>query len=532
MADLKTIRRIILRSVLFVVFLEIYLRIGGVVSLSVQNYQNQPVKQGNIYRIMCIGESTTFVGGKDSYPSQLERILNSRQTGWVFEVINRGLPGNTSAEIAAHLKEDLEVYKPDMVIAMVGINDTSSTLQYTAKDSQWKFFVGDVRVLRVAKFLGAHIAGELQSIQQKWLPRKTSLSGSLAKEKLEREIRRHPKNSGAYMELGQYLWDQGDYPQAIGLFKKAIKANPKKDFGYQQLAQYYILQGNIQEAEKVLLSSLKKNEKRAWARTSLSRFYNSQKRSKEAEDILLEGIQKDPNSLDLYMEASALYRERGDFEKSRGILQEALRGNPNHAGLLKELGFGYAQQNDFTKAQEMLEKSAQAGDPGVFLDLSDWYMKHGHAQEAEASLIKALSLYPDDVRLMRGLATIDRQTGKSVLAEEYLRKAEELGEKKMLNSTIRNYRTIVQMVRAKGLVMISMSYAMRKSAPLKKILNDFDGVLFVDNESSFRQAIKQRKYEDYFSDAFAGDFGHGTSLGNRLLAQNAADVVVSALKLP
>jgi hypothetical protein len=63
-------------------------------------------------------------------------------------------------------------------------------------------------------------------------------------------------------------------------------------------------------------------------------------------------------------------------------------------------------------------------------------------------------------------------------------------------------------------------------APLKRIFDKDNGVIFVDNERVFKEAVKQSGYKEYFRDMFGGDFGHCTPKGNELLAQNIADVIL------
>ena len=109
---------------LAVVLLEAGLRIAGLVFVSVQERRNQlSLREGHTYRVLCIGESTTALGGEDSYPSQLERSLNARGKGVSFSVINRGLPAVTTDVIVGQLEENLARYRPDVVVAMMGIND-------------------------------------------------------------------------------------------------------------------------------------------------------------------------------------------------------------------------------------------------------------------------------------------------------------------------------------------------------------------------------------------------------------------------
>ena len=95
----QKIALIIFGLFLCLALLEIGLRIGGFVFLSLQEHRNRiALKQKGAYRIMCLGESTTAIGGEDSYPSQLEEILNERNIGIRFSVINKGIPGaNTTA---------------------------------------------------------------------------------------------------------------------------------------------------------------------------------------------------------------------------------------------------------------------------------------------------------------------------------------------------------------------------------------------------------------------------------------------------
>ena len=67
---------------------------------------------------------------------------------------------------------------------------------------------------------------------------------------------------------------------------------------------------------------------------------------------------------------------------------------------------------------------------------------------------------------------------------------------------------------------------MRSIEPLKKIFAQDEGIIFVDNESIFREALKKASHKEYFEDMFGGDFGHCTEKGNKLLAENIANVIL------
>jgi lysophospholipase L1-like esterase len=74
--------------------------------------------------ILCVGESTTYMGYANSWPSQLQRILNNIQTQKTFRVINTGAPARQTSHLLSEFRQVwLDKYKPDFVLAMVGIND-------------------------------------------------------------------------------------------------------------------------------------------------------------------------------------------------------------------------------------------------------------------------------------------------------------------------------------------------------------------------------------------------------------------------
>ena len=73
-----------------------------------------------------------------------------------------------------------------------------------------------------------------------------------------------------------------------------------------------------------------------------------------------------------------------------------------------------------------------------------------------------------------------------------------------------------------------MQYPMRNITLLRNIFKEEmeDNIIFVDNERVFKDAVKREGYKEYFKDMFGGDFGHCTEKGNRLLAENIANVIL------
>ncbi|MFH1799408.1 MAG: hypothetical protein ABH891_00980, partial [Candidatus Omnitrophota bacterium] len=123
--------------VLFLVLLEVGLRLGGFVLLSIREYGNsQSLKQKDTYRILCLGESTT----EGTYPKLLEEVLNRRHIGIRFSVIDKGRTSTDTPAILRIVETYLAEHHPDMVVAMMGINDKGVRYYQDIPESDTWFF--------------------------------------------------------------------------------------------------------------------------------------------------------------------------------------------------------------------------------------------------------------------------------------------------------------------------------------------------------------------------------------------------------
>jgi len=106
---------------------ELTLYVVGEIYLSRRHHPTVSYEDGaQSLRILCLGESTTaglMAGPEGGYPLQLERLLSAARPDRRFEVINEGRPAIDTTYIVEHLEENLDRYRPHIVVAMIGIND-------------------------------------------------------------------------------------------------------------------------------------------------------------------------------------------------------------------------------------------------------------------------------------------------------------------------------------------------------------------------------------------------------------------------
>jgi tetratricopeptide (TPR) repeat protein len=395
---------------LCLVLLEIGIRLGGSIFLSLQEYRNKlSIRQKGTYRIMCLGESTTM-GDEDSYPFQLEKVLNQRNIGIKFNVINKGIGGVNSSYILEHLEDNINEYKPDIVTVMIGIND-KGIKYYEIIPSANTMLFNKFRAYRFFKIIWMHIVNK----------EKMERSYGLTVEKLSARL---PEDT--YLELGKNYTCETKYPQAEESFKKAIEIDPRNRDTYLELGWVYNYMGKYPQAEESFKKAIEIDPKDSNAYFGLGKNYTCETKYPQAEESFKKAIEIDPKEKSPYIRLALLYQEMGQYES----------------------------------------------------------------------------------------------------AEEYFKKVNNLRVKYCDLNLYRNYQKLKEILTKRGIKLVCMQYPARSVEPLKKMFINTEGIIFVNNEMVFKNALKKEKFTEYFRDMFGGDFGHCTSKGNRLLAENIANVLL------
>lgn len=87
-------------------------------------------KPKNVFRILCLGGSTTYEGrdNESTYPALLQKELRGAFPGRTIEVVNCGVEGLNSRANFLHMPAYLEM-EPDLVVGYLGINDSQNDVQ-------------------------------------------------------------------------------------------------------------------------------------------------------------------------------------------------------------------------------------------------------------------------------------------------------------------------------------------------------------------------------------------------------------------
>jgi lysophospholipase L1-like esterase len=82
-----------------------------------------------------------------------------------------------------------------------------------------------------------------------------------------------------------------------------------------------------------------------------------------------------------------------------------------------------------------------------------------------------------------------------------------------------NYKKIHRKIIAKGAIHLIVQYPNLSNSTLRKIFKENSSTYHVENLENFKLALSKHKRNEIFLDDFAGDFGHTTAMGHRLISQ-------------
>lgn len=476
------------------IIIEAGLRTTGFAMTTVQEFENRITENKEEYRILCLGESTTanLQNGYSSWPEQLENILNSAGKKTKFKVINEGVPGVNTGFILLYLKENLDKYKPDMIITMMGIMEMDHAQKELIKkssncpDYDSQNFFSKFKTFKLFDLICFHLESRLKSqnldssmnrikepTKMIITPTEDALvlqnegSVSIDHKKELTESNNLLYTSRDYLTIGQDYSKNTQYKEAEEAFKKAISINSSDYESYNEIGWIYASQMRLEEAEKMLKTAISLNPGYSNAYVGLGDVYQKGGRLKEAEEAFKKGIEIDPKSQTGLVWLGLLYQRLGSFTEAEIMFKRAVEANPKDDWAYAALGWACKSQGKTEESKEAFKN---------------------------ANNIRISHYIPD-----------------------------------MFN----NYQEVYKVLSERNIRLAVMDYPNRDIQELKNIFNEAQqrDIIFINNLENFKKFFKQEDYGYYFTDRFGGDFGHCTLAGNRLIAENVAETILKEMKI-
>ena len=572
----RKIISIVLGLIILSIGLEISMRAGSLFFKISQDQKNQTAKLGanggkKTITILVLGESTTAVAAnadntmltqENAYPYYLEKYLNEKNLSVNFKVINKGIMGGETGIIIDTLENYLYKDKPDVIVAMMGMKDTT-TARHTTKTN---FVLSRLR---------DYIAENSRLINY--------LSSLYTQVKLKENNKLLQKEVRLFVDLSKEFIDNNQRIMGIDIGVNSA-LNPKmeerdvRDLAKQEfLAIYYFRTGQMDRANRIFKAL---ETKFKFGHIVHAILLEEKNELKAAEELLKEHLKLYPKSEFTYKELITLYLESNQANKASKLIKEAKKNNLGdklaikiaqarfhkisknyNAGIeaLKPLCYVNIPHDFYEESKKNIILFTQkfVGDDTFkecIFNLSEFYYNNKNYQLAEENLQRFVN-YSNNISGYNLLRKTFEKLGKTGQAEdmyqELISRNKRVGEYYALadfyrtnnnqseaesiyddvaNSfpqTTKNFSKLYSLSKASGAKLIIMQYPTFSIDPMKKLSGNLDGVVYVSNEKIFDKGPRT----DYFYEPhYPYNFNHYTNLGSQTIAKHLADEIATLFK--
>jgi tetratricopeptide (TPR) repeat protein len=218
-----------------------------------------------------------------------------------------------------------------------------------------------------------------------------------------------------------------------------------------------------------------------------------------------------------------------DHTKALDLFNKTHALNRYNVDALIGLGWCHYRKKEYDTAGSFFKKAlALAPQNTEVMDGLGWcHLRQHNYADAIGFFKQAWKRTKHDNFALRALSVCYEKKGDPGRSKKYLSLARKALLRKYNNLTYVNYRKLIDTLRKKNIEVICVQYPNRSITPLKKMLAPYQDLILVDNQKIFHDALENGTFADYFTDNFAGDIGHCTPKGNRLLAENIAKTILA-----
>ncbi len=155
-------------------------------------------------------------------------------------------------------------------------------------------------------------------------------------------------------------------------------------------------------------------------------FYEELERYNEAIEILGKGLEIDPKSARIHFRLGVIYDKIGDRKSAVEVMEKVVQIEPNDAKALNYLGYSYAEMGiHLEKAEALIIRALEIKpEDGYIIDSLAWvYYKQGAFEKALSWLKKAITLVPDDPTILEHIGDVYLKLNRKTAALKYYQRS-------------------------------------------------------------------------------------------------------------
>lgn len=465
------------------IFLEIFFEVSAFINraLFLPKYDLVNVDKKKLV-IFCFGDSFTYgigAGFSQSYPAQLERILNKTNNGRQVKVFNFGVPGYNSSQILQIFKKEIAKLKPDIVILLCGANDS-----WNLNAVSFKYNLKSIKLcitrLKMYKFLNIFVKNIKNTIFQK---------DNLVNNQRYFRILANEDDFFRLIYYGNIFRSFNCHRQARLFYDKAIKLRHNESIGFIELGRCYKMNDEYLQAI----------------------------------DILGQALVDWPDNNDVQAELEDVFIKSGLSDEAIKFYEFFLNKFPTNkfatsalSGKYIKVGGEYFLNNRIQTAIAFYKKAA-------LLDL-----------QQSSEIFKAIQMMEKVYEQRKGYESSDFKLslgswGKVIGSNYFIQSP--LGQQLIRYSVSDNLSEMIEFCKKNNIKIILSGYpAHNEDSEKYEIIRNAAltyGVSIVDHRDAFCEALKHKPLEYYY---ISRHDQHCTKEGYRIMAENIARQISEYLK--
>jgi superkiller protein 3 len=258
--------------------------------------------------------------------------------------------------------------------------------------------------------------------------------GALSLQEGEGVARNDPDYIESYNGIGRNYYSQWDFKQAEAIFREAVALDPAFTDSYNNLGAALMNQGRLEEAVEQYKKALEFDPANYKATNNLAIAYVNQKNGREAQRWFERALELEPSYAIYTNLASLYYYLDGRFADAARMYEEALKINDKDFVIWGNLAAAYhwvpgkeqeAKENyllAIEKAEKKLHEVDET-DTEVISQLATYYTMIGRPHDGIANILEAISIEPENNKVLMRAAYIYEQIGRREEAVMWLSEA-------------------------------------------------------------------------------------------------------------
>ena len=221
----------------------------------------------------------------------------------------------------------------------------------------------------------------------------------------------NPLARNAHFNLGDVLYEQDRYEEALEVTRVAVEQRPDFSGTHANLGAILNKLGHFEEAEKSLRRALELNPQAKNAHRVLGKVLYNQGRHDEALATIRIAVEQDPDFAEAHANLGTILNALGRFEEAETHLRRALELNPQEVDLFSRLAEALMPQGRYDEAMDALAQSAGL-DPAspaaaaLHVGMAQIAEENGQLEAAAQYYMHALDINPRHAEALYFLATL------------------------------------------------------------------------------------------------------------------------------